>query len=208
MSESLLENRDYCVILAKTPSENPEQSPLPTNRWQAVATSIVALASKCSEFDPDGITVYIAADSIKKHEQVKEEQIALLFHEFQETAHPTTSSLAKALQTELDDYFTRKAAGQTKENGEIIIVVADEEPKERQAVVKAIVNSTKKIDRDEELGIGFAQIGEHSLTQGFFSALDDDLQVAGAHFDIVDTKILDPIKLDQFVNFLMSIIHD
>lgn len=139
---------------------------------------------------------------------MKEEQIALLFHEFQETAHPTTSSLAKALQTELDDYFTRKAAGQTKENGEIIIVVADEEPKERQAVVKAIVNSTKKIDRDEELGIGFAQIGEHSLTQGFFSALDDDLQVAGAHFDIVDTKILDPIKLDQFVNFLMSIIHD
>lgn len=119
----------------------PTAVPLPTNRWQAVATSIVALASKCSEFDPDGITVYIAADSIKKHEQVKEEQIALLFQEFQETAHPTTSSLAKALQTELDDYFTRKAAGQTKENGEIIIVVADEEPKR---VVHTINNTLRK----------------------------------------------------------------
>ncbi len=207
MSEALLENRDYVVILAKSP-ETLQGSFLPLDRWQVASSSIVALASKCSEFDPDGITLYMTVDSLKKHERVKPEQIAVLFQEFLEMAPPATSFLAEALQTALDDYFARKADGQTKENGEILIVVTDEEPKERQAVVKAIVNATRKIDRDEELGIGFAQIGEHSVTKGFFSALDDDLHIAGARFDIVDTKVLETIEVDSLIQFLLDIIHD
>lgn len=145
MSEALLENRDYTVILAKSPSENIQSEPLPVDRWQTASASIVALASKCSEFDPDGITVYITADSIKNYRQVKEEQVALLVQEFQETAPPEIFNLVKVLQTVLDDYFARKEAGQTKENGEIIIVVTDEEPPERQELVKAIVNPHTKL---------------------------------------------------------------
>ena len=207
MSDALLENRDYVVILAKSP-ENPQGSFLPLDRWQVASSSMVALASKCSEFDPDGITVYITVDSLKKYERVKPEQIAVLFQEFLETAPPATSKLAEALQTALNDYFARKADGQTKKNGEILIVVTDEEPKERQAVVKAIVNATRQINRDEELGIGFAQIGEHSITKGFFSSLDDDLQMAGARFDIVDTKVLETIEVDSLSQFLLDIIQD
>lgn len=208
MSESLLKNRDYAVILAKNPSENTQRSPLLIDRWQAASASMVALASKCSEFDPDGITVYVAADSIAKHEHVKDERIALLFQKFQEAAPPATSKLAEALQTALDDYFARKAAGQSKENGEILIVVTDEEPQERQVVVRAIVDATRKMDRDEELGIGLAQIGEHSLTKGFFTALDEDLHRAGAKFDIVDTQVLETIEVDSLSQFLLDIIHD
>ena len=75
MSDALLENRDYVVILAKSP-ETPKGSFLPLDRWQVASSSMVALASKCSEFDPDGITVYITVDSLKKYERVKPEQIA------------------------------------------------------------------------------------------------------------------------------------
>jgi hypothetical protein len=208
MSEALLRNRDYTVILAKSPSENTPGEPLPLDRWQAASWSIVALASKCLEFDPDGITIYIAADLIKQYKLVKEEQITLLFQEFKETAPPESCNLAEGLQTALDDYFARKAVGQAKENGEIIIVVTDEEPPERQEVVKEIVNATNKIERDEELGIGFAQIGQHSLTQGFFLALDDDLHKAGARFDIVDTKVLDTIEINSLIQFLLDIVYD
>lgn len=208
MSESLLSNRDYVVILAKNPSEDPSRSPLPLDRWQAASISMAALAAKCLEFDPDGITVYIAIDSIKKYEHVKDEQITLLFQEFQETAPPTTGKFTEALQTALNDYFERKASRQSKKNGEILIAITDKEPKDRQAVVRAIVNATRKMDRDEELGIGFAQIGEHSITKGFFAALDDDLHRAGACFDIVDTKVLETIERDSLNQFLLDIIHD
>ncbi len=207
-AEDFLKNRDYTVILAKSPSANTQRASLPLDRWEAASASMVALASKCSEFDPDGITIYIAADSIKQYKQVKADRIVLLFEEFQETAPPKNGYLAIALQTALDDYFTRKVAGQSKKNGEIIIVVTDQEPPEYQEVVKAIVNATHKIQSHEELGIGFAQIGEHSLTKGFFSALDDDLHVAGAWFDIVDTKVLKTIEVNSLSQFLLDIVYD
>ncbi|HBB30498.1 MAG TPA: hypothetical protein DDZ80_12215 [Cyanobacteria bacterium UBA8803] len=208
MSEALLKNRDYTLILAKSPLENMPRSILPPDRWQAASDAMVALAAKCSEFDPDGITVYLMSDSVQKFEQVKASQIATIFQDFQATEPPKTSHLAAVLQVALDNYFERKAAGQTKENGEIMIVVTDKEPAERQAVVKAIVQATKKIDRNEELGIGLAQIGEHSMTEGFFKALDEDLDRAGARFDIVDTKILDTIHIDCLTQFLLDMIYD
>lgn len=208
MSETLLKNRDYTVILAKSPSGNTAISPLPNNRWQAAFDSIIALTGKCSEFDPDGITVYITADAIKKYEQVKAEQMTKIFQDFQTSIPPNTCNLSAVLQAALEDYFNRKAAGQTKENGEIMIIVTDEEPQERQAMVKAIVQATQKIDRNEELGIGLAQIGEHSMTEGFFKALDDDLETAGACFDIVDTKLLEKIEVNSLTQFLLDVIYD
>lgn len=210
MSEPLLENRDYTVIVAKTAASVVPGMPGFTNSWAAAHDAILALVSKCEALDPDGITLYISshhdlADSFKQYKQVTPDKLDALF----EANYPPDSlNLLDGLQTALDDYFTRKAAEQTKPNGEIIIVLIDGEPSDRMAIVKAIVNATQKMERDQELGIGFAQIGDDLIARGFLTSLDKDLRSkAGAKFDIVNTRVLATIEPQCLTQFLLDILR-
>ena len=86
----------------------------------------------------------------------------------------------------------------------MILVLLDGEPADRMAVAKDIKEATHRIDVDEELGIGFVQIGEDLLAQGFLTALDDHLKQVGAKFDIVNTILLDKIELHSLTEFLLN----
>ena len=210
MSEPLLENRDYTVIAAKTAASKMPAAPGFANRWIAAHDAILALVSQCEALDPDGITLYISShqspsSSFKQYRQVTPDQLEALF---EANYPPDTLKLLDGLQTALDDYFARKAAGQTKANGEIIIVLIDGEPSDRMAIVKAIVHATQKMEQEQELGIGFAQIGDDLIAKGFLTALDDDLRSkAGAKFDIVKTRELDTIEPHCLTEFLLSIVR-
>lgn len=212
MSDLLLENRDYTIIIAKT-AESPLAPPVPgfANRWAAAHDAILALAKKCEEFDPDGITVYISSTasdqgSFQQYKQVKMEELPKIFND---NYPPHTLNLLEGLQTALDDYFNRKAAGRAKANGATIVVVIDGEPRDRMAIVKTIVSAAEKLDSDQELGIGFAQIGEDIIARGFLESLDDDLRAkAGAKFDIVATRVLQEISPHCLTDFLQDIICD
>jgi hypothetical protein len=67
---------------------------------------------------------------------------------------------------------------------------------------------THQLDTDEELGIGFVQIGEDMIARGYLTALDNHLEEAGAKFDIVDTKLLNAIKPDSLTEFLLGVLED
>jgi hypothetical protein len=192
MAEPLLENRDYTVIAAKTASSVLPTSPGFANSWVAAHDAVMALVCKCEELDPDGITLYISSR--------------------QDTSgsfKPESLDLLDGLQAAFDDYFERKAAGQTKPNGEIMIVLIDGEPSDRMAIVKAIVSATQKMEHDHELGIGFAQIGNDLIARGFLTALDEDLRSkAGAKFDIVSTRVLETIGKNCLTDFLLDIVRD
>jgi len=205
MSEALLKDRDYTVIIARMTSTPLLATPGSETRWIKAQDSIIALAKKCEEFDPDGITIYIAGEPVEKYDRATAEHLV----EFLQANHPPgNTNLAGVLQTALDDYFQRKTAGKTKPNGEIIVVLLDSEPGDRMAVMKAIIKATKQLDRDDELGIGFAQVGDNIMARGFLNALDDDLQVGGAQFDIVDTKILEQLDESSLTDFLLDILRD
>jgi hypothetical protein len=170
----------------------------------------MALVKKCEELDPDGITLYIssrqeASDSFKQSRKVTPDKLESLF----EANYPPDSlNLLDGLQAALDDYFAQKAVGQTKANGEIIIVLIDGEPHDRMAIARAIVHATQKMDRDQELGIGFAQIGDDLIARGFLTALDEDLLTnAGAKFDIVNTRVLETIGERCLTEFLLDIVR-
>lgn len=198
-----LENRDYTVIIAKSASLLVKSNPDAKTRWQVAQNSILALVKKCEEFDPDGITVYFAPET--KYEKVTFERLEQVFAENQPAE---TLALAPILQQALNDYFTDKAAGQSQANGQIIIVVIDGEPSDRMAVVKTIVKASQQIESDQELGIGFVQVGTDPMTKGFFTSLDDDLHTFGAHLDIVDYKVLDTLELNFLIQFLHDILLD
>ncbi|MGA7934449.1 MAG: hypothetical protein WCA35_12955 [Kovacikia sp.] len=211
MSEPLLENRDYTIIVAKTSPSVGLTPPGFKDCWEAAHTAIIALTERCESLDPDGITVYIyskeyPAGPFKQYKQVTSDQLGQIFGE---NYPPNALNLLDGLRTALDDYFARKAAGKTKPNGEIIVVLIDGEPSDRMAIVKTIVDATHQMDTDLELGIGFAQIGDDIIARGFLTALDEDLRSsAGAKFDIVNTRVLEKIETCCLTDFLLDIIQD
>lgn len=201
----MLENRDYTLIIDKSGSmATPDQKGGRT-RWFAAQESTFALASKCEQFDPDGITVYVFSGRFKRYENVTSSKVNQVF---QENDPSGTTDLAAVLKHATDNYFERKAAGETKPNGEIILVITDGEPDDRKAVMKVIIEASRCMERDEELGISFIQVGTDAHANRFLKVLDDDLQGAGAKFDICDTITMDDIEDMSLKEVLLNAIID
>jgi uncharacterized protein YegL len=163
------------------------------------------LASKCEQFDPDGITIYLFSGRFKRYENVTGSKVTQIFRENDPSG---STDLAAVLKHATDNYFERKAAGQTKPNGETILVVTDGEPDDRKAVMKVIIEASRRMDRDEELAISFIQVGADSQATKFLKILDDELQGAGAKFDICDTITIDDMEDYSLSEVLLNAIND
>jgi hypothetical protein len=127
---------------------------------------------------------------------------------FTENEPSGTTDLARVLQDATNNYFQRKASGKTKSNGETIVVVTDGEPDDRKAVMKVIIEASRRMDRDEELAISFVQVGSDAQATKFLKILDDELQGVGAKFDIVDTVTIDDMEDMTLTEVLLNAITD
>jgi Mg-chelatase subunit ChlD len=202
---SMLEQRDYTLIIDKSGSmATPDQKGGRT-RWFSAQESTLALASKCEQFDPDGITVYVFSGRFKRYENVTSAKVSQIFRENDPSG---TTDLAGVLKHATNDYFQRKASGQVKQNGELVLVITDGEPDDRKAVMKVIIEASRRMDRDEELGISFIQVGTDPQATRFLKVLDDELQNAGAKFDICDTVTMDDMEDMSLAEVLMNAIND
>ncbi|NMG06683.1 VWA domain-containing protein [Brasilonema sp. UFV-L1] len=201
----MLENRDYTLIIDKSGSMATQDQKGSRSRWIAAQESTFALASKCEQFDPDGITVYLFSGRFKRYENVTSNKVLQIF---QENDPSGTTDLAGVLKHATDNYFQRKAAGETKPNGETILVVTDGEPDDRKAVMKVIIEASRQMDRDEELAISFIQVGTDSQATRFLKVLDDELQGAGAKFDICDTVTIEDMEDMSLSEILLNAIND
>jgi vWA found in TerF C terminus len=201
----MLENRDYTLIIDKSGSMSTKDKPGGLSRWQIMQESALALANKCEELDPDGITVYLFSGKFKRYDNVTAAKVGTIF---QENDPSGRTDLAAVLADATNSYFQRKAAGQIPANGEIILVVTDGEPDDRKAVMDVILAATQKLDRDEELAISFIQVGTDATATAFLKILDDDLGRAGAKFDIVDTITMDDMEDLTLKEVLLSAIND
>jgi uncharacterized protein with von Willebrand factor type A (vWA) domain len=201
----MLENRDYTLIIDKSGSMSTKDQLGGKSRWQVMQESALALASKCEELDPDGITVYTFSGRFKRYENVTANKVSQIFKENEPSGR---TDLTGVLQDALNDYFRRKAAGKTKASGETILVVTDGEPDDRKSVMQAIVEASRRMERDEELAISFIQVGTDLDATRFLRALDDELTNAGAKFDIVDTVTLDDMEEMTLSEILLNAIVD
>ena len=201
----MLENRDYTLIIDKSGSmATPDQKGGRT-RWVAAEESTFALASKCEQFDPDGITIYAFSGRFKRYENVTSNKVKQVF---QENDPSGTTDLASVLIHATENYFQRKTAGETKENGETILVITDGEPDDRKAVMKVIIETSRRMDKDEELAISFIQVGTDPHATRFLKVLDDEMQSAGAKFDICDTITMDDMEDYSLSEILLNAIID
>ncbi|BAY19560.1 von Willebrand factor type A [Nostoc sp. HK-01] len=201
----MLDNRDYTLIIDKSGSMATPDQKGGRSRWVTAQESTLALASKCEQFDPDGITVYVFSGRFKRYENVTTSKVTQIF---QENDPSGTTDLAAVLKHATDDYFQRKSSGQTKPNGETILVVTDGEPDDRKAVMRVIIEASRRMDKDEELAISFIQVGSDQQATRFLKVLDDELQSAGAKFDICDTITMEDMEDLSLSEVLLNAIND
>ncbi|HEY9639196.1 MAG TPA: VWA domain-containing protein [Coleofasciculaceae cyanobacterium] len=183
-----MKNRDYTLIIDKSGSMSTPDQRGGRSRWTEVQESTLALARKCEQFDPDGITVYVFSGRFRRYDNVTARKVENIFIENDPGG---TTNLASVLLDAIEAYFRGKAAGKAKPDGETILVITDGEPDDRMAVMEVIVNATRKMERGKELAISFIQVGTDDQATSFLKALDNQLEGVGAKFDICDTITLD-----------------
>ncbi len=201
----MIQERDYTLIIDKSGSMSTPDQAGGKSRWEIMQESTLALARKCEQFDPDGMTVYLFSGRFKRFEDVTSDKVAQIFMENDPAG---TTDLAGVLKDATDDYFKRKAANQTKPNGETILVVTDGEPDDRKAVFEVIVNASRQMEKDEELGISIVQVGSDAQATKFLKALDDQMESIGAKFDICDTVTFDDMEDMSLAEILTNAITD
>ena len=87
-------------------------------------------------------------------------------------------------------------------------MITDGEPTDHKAVIRTIIEAANQIDRDEELAISLIQVGHDKKAMAFLKALDDQLQEAGAKFDIVDTITVEDMQDMNLSDVLLKAITD
>ncbi len=201
----MLNTRDYTLILDKSGSMALKDRPDGRSRWNAARESVLALAGRCAELDPDGFTLYVFAGRFRRYDNVTPERVSQVFLENDPCGG---TDLASVLTHAFDDYFSRKRARKTKPGGETILVVTDGEPDDRLAVMRAIVEASRKAERDEELALSLVQVGSDPGARRFLKTLDDELLGAGARFDICDTVTMDEMEDMGLTEVLLRAIND
>lgn len=200
-----MQERDYTLILDKSGSMSVPDQAGGRSRWEIAQESTLALARKCEQFDPDGITVYVFSGKFKRYDDVTSAKVSQIFLENDPMG---TTNLAAVLQDATESYFKRKAAGESKPNGETILVITDGEPDDRKAVFEVIINASRQMERDEELAISLIQVGSDTQATKFLKALDDQMEQVGAKFDICDTVTLNDMEDMSIVEVLTNAIVD
>lgn len=178
----MLQDRDFTVAIDRSGSMSLANGNM--TRWESCREGTIALAKKAAQFDPDGLTLLLFGSSVKQFDDVTADKVDEIFQEFEPMGG---TNLTAALEVFFANYFEKKKTGKTKPNGDIAIFVTDGAPDNTDTVIKSIVEATQKMEKDEELGITFVQVGNDAGATKFLQFLDDELQNKGAKFDIVDT---------------------
>jgi len=200
----MIDKRDYTLIIDKSGSMSNIDRGTTKSRWEIVKESALALARKCDQLDPDGITVYLFSGKFKRYDKVS---VAKVEQIFQENEPMGGTNLTAVLQDAINQFFQRKRDGLIKE-GETILIITDGEPDDRRSVFEVIIDATRRMNADTELALSFIQVGSDASATDFLKALDDKLQSIGANFDIVDTITLNDMEDMTLAEVLLSAIND
>lgn len=201
MTKEQLEKYDFILLVDKSGSMAEKDMSGGKTRWVAAEEATVAIARKCEEYDKDGITVIPFSESFKEYNNVKGggEVVANIFKENEPSGGTET---AKVLGHVFDKYFANPA------KPIIVLVVTDGRPNDEQAVADVIIKATKKMDKDEQIGVSFLQIGQDKRASEYLKTLDDGLQAKGAKFDIVDTKTFEEMGNMTITEVLIAALTD
>lgn len=178
LNKEIASEFDYMFLIDASGSMANESSRYPgKTRWQELQETCFGLASEVNKIDSDGIDVIVFGGTVETFTNVTPQKIASVFS----SRSPRGGT---PLHLALDVVVKRQ---KTTGKNTVAFVFTDGEPDDQMKVMRLIVDASKKLDRDEQLTFLFIQIGKDPNASKFLQVLDDDLEKAGAKFDIVDT---------------------
>jgi Mg-chelatase subunit ChlD len=186
-----LKNRDYVLVIDKSGSMATEDCANHKSRWKAAQESTQAIANRCNEYDPDGITIIPFASSFRVYENTTPDKVATIFAS---ESPMGSTNLTPVLENVFESYLRDKRAGKTKPNGVMCLIVTDGQPDDEESVAKAIAKFTTQIDHREEFGLSFIQVGKDLHASKYLERLDSHLTDQGAKLDIVNTKTFEEVE--------------
>lgn len=197
-----LKMRNYVIAFDRSGSMGePTSKTNKTSRWDTVRETALALVRKCQELDSDGIDVYTFNKSFVKYANTTVETVENIF----KSSPMGGTDFVPVLTDILENHFKG-------DKPTTVLIVTDGEPSDgvagQRALANLIINATKRMEGDGELGLEFIQIGNDPAAQAFLKKLDDELQAAGAKFDIVDTKTCDELENMSIEDVLLAAVND
>ncbi|MDY7024571.1 MAG: hypothetical protein SWJ54_25025, partial [Cyanobacteriota bacterium] len=108
MVTNLLRDRSYAIVVARSGISREKSHPW-FNEWVEAQGSLIDLAKKCQEFDPDGLTIYEASNYLKKYEDATVSQFARILQEnnSSEATQVVEINVVEAIADVLNHYFDR-----------------------------------------------------------------------------------------------------
>jgi len=200
-----IRDRDYTLIIDKSQSMATQDQADGKSRWEIAQESTYALAQQCEQYDSDGITVYLFSSRYKRYDNVTSDKVNQIYTENDPMGK---TNLYHVLEDAVENYFQRKQAGASKPNGETFLVITDGEPEDRKGIIRLIIETSRRLDRDDELGISLVQVGDDPKVTEYLKALDNQLLEAGAKFDIVDTITMTEMGSRSLSEVLLKAITD
>ncbi|MFB6274866.1 MAG: VWA domain-containing protein [Halothece sp.] len=204
-NKAQIRDRDYTLIIDKSQSMATQDQAGGKSRWEVAQESTYALAQQCEQYDSDGITVYLFSSRFKRYDNVTSDKVTEIYAENDPMGK---TNLYDVLEDAVENYFQRKQAGVSKPNGETFLVITDGEPEDRKGIMRLIIETSRRLDRDDELGISLVQVGDDPKVTEYLKALDDQLLEAGAKFDIVDTITMTEMGNSSLSEVLLKAITD
>ena len=186
---SNLKNLEFVAVIDISGSMGTQdQNGGKLSRWNYAKEEALRLATESGQHDDDGITLITFNRSVT----VLDNLTTASFADKTKDISPSGGTvLAPALRAAL-----AKVEKAWHEKQGLIFVVCDGMPDDKEEAARVIVEYSKKMERDEQCAILFAQVGGDAGATDFLKYLDDDLvSKLGAKFDIVDTK-----PIDSFAN--------
>lgn len=192
-------NMDFVVAIDKSGSMATMDCPGGKSRWDYAQETAQGIALKASKFDADGITIAMFNTKTTVYKNTTPDVVEKVFNENDPTSSTNTAGM---LDTLFADYIANPAKNQ------LIIVITDGKPDDEMAVVKSIVDFTKKVP-EEKVSVLFLQIGNDAHATQFLQMLDDDLvSKHGAAYDMVDTKTTEQIADMSLIEVFEQAIND
>lgn len=181
MTTEQLKGYDFIVLVDKSGSMSEPDCPGGKSRWAYAEENTLAIARECMKYDNNGITVGVFANKLKLYENVTD-GAAQLKQIFAENQPGGSTDTAGALDHVIQEYLNSD-----KSKPIVCVIMTDGVPDDEAALVKVIVNATKKIATRDEIGLEFVQIGNDTHAHAFLDRLDNNLTKEGAKLDIVNT---------------------
>lgn len=199
--------RRYVAVIDCSGSMGEEVRGKGKSRWNYAQESMLAFARKCEEFGGT-LDVYTFNGHYKHFPKAGADKVKEVFN----TVSPMGGTDFVPVLTHVFQEHFNQPKGDAKPT--TVVILTDGEPSDgvsgQKATAKCIIEATKKMEGDAELGLEFLQVGEDPKAKAFLTTLDDDLTGAGAKFDIVDTKTTDELEQKNLTieDVLLAAVND